>query len=64
MKPNVVYLISDQHRWDFIGYEEGNGVTHTPNLDEMASAGTAFRQAARHRYVLPRALRWHPDVTG
>jgi arylsulfatase A-like enzyme len=45
MKPNVIYLLSDQHRWDFIGYEKGNGVTHTPSLDTMASVGTVFRQA-------------------
>ena len=35
-KPNIVYIIADQHRWDFMGYET-NGVTHTPNLDRIAT---------------------------
>jgi arylsulfatase A-like enzyme len=26
-RPNVVFIISDQRRWDFMG-SEGNGVTH------------------------------------
>ena len=43
-RPNVVYIIGDQHRWDFMGYE-GNGITHTPNLDRIAQAGTLFRRA-------------------
>jgi len=43
-KPNVVFVISDQHRWDFMGYES-NGVTFTPNLDRIAAAGMAFRAA-------------------
>ena len=30
-RPNIVFIIADQHRWDFTGYE-ANGVTHTPNL--------------------------------
>jgi choline-sulfatase len=41
-KPNVVFIISDQHRWDFMGYEK-NGVTHTPNLCRIGSAGAIFR---------------------
>ncbi len=43
-QPNVVFIIVDQHRWDFMGYEE-NGVTYTPNLDRIARAGTIFRAA-------------------
>ena len=42
-KPNVVFLIADQHRWDFMGYES-NGTTHTPNLDRLAAMGTLFRR--------------------
>ena len=42
--PNVVFIIADQHRWDFMGYES-NGVTHTPNLDRMGRRGTIFRSA-------------------
>ena len=43
-KPNVVFIIADQHRWDFVGYES-NGATHTPNLDRLGQAGTIFRSA-------------------
>ena len=43
-RPNVVFVIADQHRWDFMGYES-NGVTHTPNLDRIAANGTVFRSA-------------------
>jgi len=42
--PNVVFILSDQHRWDFMGHET-NGVTLTPNLDVLAETGVAFRSA-------------------
>lgn len=42
--PNVLFVISDQHRWDFMGYED-NGVTLTPNLDALREVGVAFRSA-------------------
>ena len=40
-QPNVVFIVSDQHRWDFIGYED-NGVTFTPELDALAEEGVVF----------------------
>ncbi len=43
-QPNVVFILADQHRWDFIGYEN-NGETFTPALDEMARSGAVFRRA-------------------
>jgi len=43
-KPNIVFIIADQHRWDFMGYEE-NGVTLTPNLDALGNEGAIFRSA-------------------
>lgn len=43
-RPNIVFIIADQHRWDFTGYE-ANGVTHTPNLDRLGENGTIFRSA-------------------
>ena len=43
-RPNVLFVITDQHRWDFMGYE-ANGVTHTPNLNRLAGVGTFFRSA-------------------
>ena len=44
-KPNVVFIMSDQHRWDFIGGREDNGLTFTPNIDAMARTGVAFHSA-------------------
>ena len=43
-QPNVLFILSDQHRWDFMGYES-NGVTYTPNLDQLAAGGAAFSRA-------------------
>ncbi len=43
-RPNVVFIIADQHRWDFMGYES-NGVTRTPILSGMGREGTIFRAA-------------------
>ena len=42
-RPNVVFIIADQHRWDSMARE--NGVTRTPNLDRLASAGTDLSAA-------------------
>lgn len=43
-QPNVVFILADQHRWDFMGGER-NGVTYTPNLDRLAASGTRFHTA-------------------
>ncbi len=44
-RPNIVFLFGDQHRWDFMGYEHGNGTTLTPNLNALAARGMIFRSA-------------------
>ena len=43
-QPNVLFILADQHRWDFMGCES-NGVTLTPNLESIAAGGVAFRSA-------------------
>ena len=43
-RPNVLLLVSDDHRPDTIG-ALGNKLIHTPNLDWLAGAGTAFTRA-------------------
>ena len=43
-RPNVVFVLVDQHRSDFMGYES-NGVTFTPTLDALAAEGVAFGNA-------------------
>lgn len=43
-KPNILFLMSDEHRADVTGYE-GNSVIRTPTLDWLAETGTVFRNA-------------------
>jgi choline-sulfatase len=43
-KPNIVFIVSDQHRGDFMGCA-GNPFVQTPNMDRMAQDGVRFTQA-------------------
>ncbi|CAG7623127.1 Choline-sulfatase [Paenibacillus solanacearum] len=43
-KPNIVFIVSDQHRGDFMG-SAGNRVVRTPNLDHLAEGGVRFTNA-------------------
>jgi choline-sulfatase len=43
-RPNILFLMSDQHRADVTGYE-GNSIVRTPVLDELARTGVVFRNA-------------------
>ena len=42
-RPNIIFLMDDQHRWDALGLE--NEVIVTPNLDKLAKEGVRFTQA-------------------
>lgn len=42
--PNILFLMSDEHRPDVTGYE-GNEVVRTPVLDELARSSVCFRNA-------------------
>lgn len=42
--PNIVYILTDQHRWDMIGCY-GNPVVKTPNIDALAAQGIRFDHA-------------------
>jgi choline-sulfatase len=44
MAPNILWLLSDQHRADVMGCA-GHPVVRTPNLDELAAAGTRYDSA-------------------
>ena len=46
-RPNIVFIISDDHRWDALG-AAGNTKIKTPVLDKMAREGVYFRQATIH----------------
>jgi arylsulfatase A-like enzyme len=46
-RPNIVFIISDDHRWDALG-AAGNTKIRTPVLDRLAREGVYFRQATVH----------------
>ncbi len=41
LQPNVLYIMTDQQRWDTIGASE-NELIQTPNLDRLAAGGANF----------------------
>lgn len=41
-RPNILWICSDQQRWDTLGCY-GNEFTKTPNLDRLAAGGTQFQ---------------------
>lgn len=47
VKPNIIFITSDDHRWDALG-AAGNPAIHTPVLDRLAAQGRYFRQATTH----------------
>jgi arylsulfatase A-like enzyme len=42
-RPNIIFLMDDQHRWDVLGVE--NPEVITPTLDELAKTGVRFTHA-------------------
>lgn len=51
-RPNILFLMDDEHRPDVLGYE-GNETVRTPVLDGLANSGTVFTNAIRpHRCVV------------
>jgi arylsulfatase A-like enzyme len=43
-RPNIVFIMTDQHRWDCVG-ANGNKLIKTPNLDRLAARGANFTHA-------------------
>ncbi|MCX7016308.1 MAG: sulfatase-like hydrolase/transferase [Candidatus Sumerlaeota bacterium] len=43
-RPNILWICSDQQRWDTLGCY-GNEFVRTPNLDQLAARGTCFECA-------------------
>ena len=43
-KPNIIYILGDDHRADFLG-KAGHPILKTPNLDKMADDGVYFSNA-------------------
>ncbi len=51
--PNVLLLVTDQHRGDCLGYA-GHPVLQTPFLDQLASSGFYFPHAySAHPQCIP-----------
>lgn len=45
-RPNMVFILSDDHRYDFLGFmEQAPEFLETPNLDRMASEGAHLANA-------------------
>lgn len=43
-KPNIIFILTDDQRWDALGYA-GNEIIQTPNMDALARQGLYFRNA-------------------
>src|SRR6476660_3266624 len=43
-RPNIVFLLADDMRWDMMGYA-GNPIIQTPHLDALAKDGVRFENA-------------------
>ena len=43
-RPNILFLMSDQHRADIAGFQ-GDSIVRTPVLDELARTGVVFNNA-------------------
>ncbi len=43
-RPNIIFILTDDQRFDAIGYS-GNPLVHTPEMDKLASSGTYFHNA-------------------
>lgn len=43
-KPNVIFILTDDQRWDALGYA-GNPIIQTPEMDRLAAEGTYFENA-------------------
>jgi len=46
-RPNILFLMSDQHRWDFMGCTS-HPLVRTPNMDRLAAEGALFDAAYCH----------------
>lgn len=42
-KPNILFILADDHRWDMLG--KYHPIVKTPNLDELANKGAVFKNA-------------------
>ena len=43
-RPNILFIMTDQHRWDFMGCA-GHPLVKTTNMDRLAAEGVRFNAA-------------------
>jgi arylsulfatase A-like enzyme len=43
-KPNIIFILTDDHRWDALGFA-GNPIIQTPEMDRLAAEGKFFENA-------------------
>lgn len=43
--PNIIFILSDDHRYDFMGFTNKVPGLNTPNLDRLANEGAHFQNA-------------------
>ncbi|MCL6569392.1 MAG: sulfatase-like hydrolase/transferase, partial [Meiothermus silvanus] len=43
-KPNIIFILTDDHRWDTLGCM-GHPFLQTPNIDRIAAEGAKFTNA-------------------
>lgn len=43
-KPNIIFILTDDQRWDALGFA-GNPIIKTPYMDDLASSGLYFKNA-------------------
>tara|TARA_R110002049_G_scaffold186379_3_gene354678 strand:+ start:5640 stop:7334 length:1695 start_codon:yes stop_codon:yes gene_type:complete len=41
-KPNIIFILTDDQRWDALGYA-GNELAYTPEMDKLAKSGVFFK---------------------
>ena len=49
--PNILFLLPDQHRFDWLGCL--SGPVNTPNIDMLAGEGMTFNQAYTPSPIFP-----------
>jgi arylsulfatase A-like enzyme len=45
VRPHMLWLMTDEHRWDAIRAYGGQPFVHSPNLDRLAAGGVLFQEA-------------------
>ena len=63
-RPNILYIMTDQHRADWLGCA-GHKVVRTPHIDGLAARGTRFTRVPRDhaRSACPIVAQFLPVAT-